>query len=144
MREEEAEEFARKLQKGQFDLEDMAKQLGQMRKMGGVGGILNKLPSVGKIKNQLQDANIDDNVISRQEAIIFSMTTAERKNPKLFNGSRRRRIAEGSGTTVQEVNRLLKQHKEMAKAMKKMSKLGRKGFTKGMPQGMPPGILPRI
>ncbi len=144
VREEEAEEFARKLQKGQFDLEDMAKQLGQMRKMGGVGGILNKLPSVGKIKNQLQDANIDDNVISRQEAIIFSMTTAERKNPKLFNGSRRRRIAEGSGTTVQEVNRLLKQHKEMAKAMKKMSKLGRKGFTKGMPQGMPPGILPRI
>jgi len=141
--EEEAKELARKVQKGQFDLEDMAKQLGQVRKMGGMGGILNMLPSVGKIKNQLRDANIDDKLISRQEAIIRSMTSAERKNPKLFNGSRRRRIAEGSGTSVQEVNRLLKQHKEMSKAMKKMSKLGKNGLSNAMPQGMPAGFLPR-
>jgi len=138
--EEEAEELARKVQKGQFDLDDMAKQLRQVRKMGGMGGILGMLPGVGKMKNQLQNANIDDKALARQEAIIFSMTAAERKNPKLFNGSRRRRIAAGSGTTVQEVNRVLKQYQEMSRAMKRMSKLGKKG----MMRGMPPGMMPRM
>jgi signal recognition particle subunit SRP54 len=138
--EEEAEELARKVQKGQFDLDDMAKQLRQVRKMGGMGGILGMLPGVGKVKSQLKNANIDDRSLARQEAIILSMTPAERKNPKLFNGSRRRRIASGAGTTVQEVNRVLKQFQEMSRAMKRMSKLG----NKGMMRGMPPGMMPRL
>ena len=138
--EEEAEELARKVQKGQFDLDDMAKQLRQVRKMGGMGGILGLLPGVGKVKSQLKNANVDDKSLARQEAIILSMTPAERKNPKLFNGSRRRRVASGAGTTVQEVNRVLKQFQEMSRAMKRMSKLG----TKGMMRGMPPGMMPRL
>ncbi|MEC8622438.1 MAG: signal recognition particle protein, partial [Pseudomonadota bacterium] len=131
--EEEAEELARKVQKGQFDLDDMAKQLRQVRKMGGMGGILGMLPGVGKVKSQLKNANVDDKSLARQEAIILSMTPAERKNPKLFNGSRRRRIASGAGTTVQEVNRVLKQFQEMSRAMKRMNKLGNKGMMRGMP-----------
>jgi signal recognition particle subunit SRP54 len=138
--EEEAEELARKVQKGQFDLDDMAKQLRQVRKMGGMGGILGMLPGVGKVKSQLKNANVDDKSLARQEAIILSMTPAERKNPKLFNGSRRRRIASGAGTTVQEVNRVLKQFQEMSRAMKRMSKLGNKGTMRGMP----PGMMPRL
>ncbi|MEK9683433.1 MAG: signal recognition particle protein [Rhodospirillaceae bacterium] len=138
--EEEAEELARKLQKGQFDLEDMAKQLRQVRKMGGMGGLLGMLPGVGKVKSQLQNANINDKALARQEAIILSMTPSERKNPKLFNGSRRRRIAVGSGTSVQEVNRVLKQFQEMSRAMKRMSKLGQKGLMRGLP----PGMMPRL
>ncbi len=138
--EEEAEELARKLQKGQFDLEDMAKQLRQVRKMGGMGGLLGMLPGVGKVKSQLQNANINDKALARQEAIILSMTPSERKNPKLFNGSRRRRIAVGSGTSVQEVNRVLKQFQEMSRAMKRMSKLGEKGLMRGLP----PGMMPRL
>ena len=138
--EEEAEELARKVQKGQFDLDDMAKQLRQVREMGGMGGILGLLPGVGKVKSQLKNANVDDKSLARQEAIILSMTPAERKNPKLFNGSRRRRIASGAGTTVQEVNRVLKQFQEMSRVMKRMNKLG----NKGMMRGMPPGMMPRL
>ncbi len=137
--EEDAEALARKLQKGQLDLDDFAKQLRQVRKMGGMGGILGMLPGVGKIQKQLAGANIDDRALARQEAIIQSMTPAERKNPKLFNGSRRRRIAAGSGTSVQDVNRLLKQFQEMSRAMKRMNKLGQKGM---MRHGLP-GMMPR-
>ena len=86
--------------------------------MGDMKGIMGMLPGIGKIKKQVADANIDDKMISHQEAIIFSMTPIERKNPKLLNGKRRKRIAAGSGTSVQEVNRLLKQHKQMAQMMK--------------------------
>ncbi len=137
--EEDAEALARKIQKGQLDLDDFAKQLRQVRKMGGMGGILGMLPGVGKMKNQLAGANIDDKALARQEAIIMSMTPAERRNPKVFNGSRRRRIAAGSGTSVQDVNRLLKQFQEMSRAMKRMNKLGQKGM---MRHGLP-GMMPR-
>lgn len=137
--EEDAEKLAAKIQKGQFDFEDFASQLRQVRKMGGMGGIMGMLPGMGKIKNQMAGANIDDKALSRQEAIILSMTPKERRNPKLFNGSRRKRIAAGSGTTVQEVNRLLKQFGEMSKMMKRMNKLGKKGM---MRQGLA-GLMPR-
>src|SRR5437016_4032361 len=95
--EEEAEKLARKMQKGEFDLDDLAGQLRQIRRMGGMTGMLGMLPGVGRIKKQLNQANIDETIIKRQEAIIASMTKSERKNPKLLNGSRRRRIATGSG-----------------------------------------------
>jgi signal recognition particle subunit SRP54 len=137
--EEDAEKLAAKIQKGQFDFEDFASQLRQVRKMGGMGGIMGMLPGVGKIKNQMAGANIDDKALARQEAIILSMTPKERRNPKLFNGSRRKRIAAGSGTSVQEVNRLLKQFNEMSKMMKRMNKLGKKGM---MRQGLA-GLMPR-
>jgi len=135
---EEAAKLAAKMEKGNFDLDDLAAQLRQLRKMGGMSGMMNMLPGMGKIKKQISEANIDDKVIKRQEAIISSMTKAERKNPKILNGSRRRRIAEGSGTTVQDVNKILKQHQDMATMMKKVQKLGKKGF---MRQGLA-GLLP--
>ena len=137
--EEEAEQLAERLQKGEFDFDDFAKQLSQVRKMGGMGGIMGMLPGVGKIKNQMAGANVDDKMLARQEAIILSMTPKERRNPKLFNGSRRRRIAAGSGTSVQEVNRVLKQFQEMSRMVKRMGKLGKKGM---MRQGMA-GLMPR-
>ena len=134
----EAEKLAAKLAKGSFDLDDLASQLKQLRKMGGMTSMLGMLPGMGKIKKQINEANIDDKVIKRQEAIISSMTKEERKNPKLMNASRRRRIAVGSGTSVQDVNRLLKQHQDMAQMMKQVSKMGKKGF---MRQGLA-GLLP--
>ena len=99
-------------------------QLGQMRKMGGMEGLMGMLPGVGKIKQQMAGANIDDKMILRQEAIISSMTKKERQNPKVIHASRKKRIAAGSGTSVQDVNKLLKQHQMMSKMMKKVSKLG--------------------
>ncbi|GGF45745.1 signal recognition particle protein [Aliidongia dinghuensis] len=135
---EEAAKLAAKMEKGNFDLDDLAAQLKQLRKMGGMSGMLGMLPGIGKIKKQLSEANIDDRIIKRQEAIISSMTKAERKNPKILNGSRRRRIAAGSGTSVQDVNKLLKQHQDMATMMKKVQKLGKKGI---MRQGLA-GLLP--
>jgi signal recognition particle subunit SRP54 len=136
---EEAEKLARKIKKGDFDLEDMAKQLSQMRKMGGLQGLLGMLPGVGKMKKQLAQANIDEKILVRQEAIISSMTPAERRNPKIIHASRKQRIAKGSGTTVQDVNKLLKQHLEMSKMMKRVGKLGEKGFMRSLPPGFPPG-----
>ncbi len=137
--EEDAEKLAAKIRKGQFDFDDFAQQLRQVRRMGGMSGIMSMLPGVARVKDQLAAGNVDDGALARQEAIILSMTPKERRNPKLFNASRRRRIAAGSGTTVQEVNRLLKQHQQMSKMMKKMSKLGKKGL---MRSGMP-GLMPR-
>lgn len=128
---EEAEKLLRKMQKGVFDFDDMLGQLRQLRKMGGLSGVMGLLPGVAKAKAQMQQANIDDSTVARQEAIILSMTPKERRNAKILNGSRRRRIAVGSGTSVQDVNRLLKQHKQMALMMKKVGKMGKKG--KGMP-----------
>ena len=141
---EEAEKLAAKMQKGSFDLDDMAAQLRQMRKMGGMSGIMNLLPGVAKVKDQLAKANVDDSLLRRQEAIISSMTKAERRNVKLLNGSRRRRIAAGSGTTVQDVNRLLKQYEQMREMMKRVTKLGKKGLMRsGMGGLLPPGgMLP--
>jgi signal recognition particle subunit SRP54 len=136
---EDAEKLAQKLVKGDFNLEDMAAQFKQLRKMGDLKGLLGLLPGIGKIKRQLDDAKIDDRMLARQEAIILSMTPAERRNPKILNGSRRRRIASGSGATVQDVNRLLKQHQQMAAMMKKVGKMGKRGLLGG---GLPPGMLP--
>jgi signal recognition particle subunit SRP54 len=139
--EEEAERLARKLQRGNFDLDDLAGQLRQIRRMGGMSDMLGMLPGVGKIKKQLNNANIDESMIKRQEAIIGSMTRAERKNPKLLNGSRRRRIATGSGTSVPDVNRLLKQYQDMAGMMKKMKRLGERGLMRhGLSALMPGGF----
>jgi signal recognition particle subunit SRP54 len=138
---EEAEKLARKMQKGEFDLDDLAAQFRQIRRMGGMTGMLGMLPGVGKIKKQMEDANIDETIIKRQEAIIGSMTKPERRNPKLLNGSRRRRIASGSGTSVQDVNRLLKQYQDMAGMMKKMKKLGQKGLMRhGLSAILPQGL----
>ena len=140
---EEAEKLAKKLQKGGFDLDDLASQLKQLRKMGGMGGVMGMLPGIGKIKKQLEEANIDEKIIKRQEAILSSMTAKERRNPKLIDGSRRRRIAAGSGTTVPEINRLLKQYQDMADMMKRMNKLGKKGLARhGMQALLPRGGVP--
>ena len=139
---EDAEKLARKMAKGSFDLGDLRSQLQQMRKMGGMKGILGKLPGVQKMQKQLTEANIDEKIIGRQCAIIDSMTPKERKNADLLNASRKRRIAAGSGTSVQDVNRLLKQHKQMQDMMKRMKKAGgiQNLFGRG---GLPPGLLPR-
>lgn len=139
---EDAEKLARKISKGEFSLEDMLDQFKQLRKMGDVKGLLGMLPGVGKIKQQLEGANIDNSMLAKQEAIILSMTLAERRNPKILNGSRRRRIANGSGATVQDVNRLLKQHRQMGTMMKKMGKMGRKGMMPG--RGLPPELLSQM
>ncbi|MCW5730842.1 MAG: signal recognition particle protein [Alphaproteobacteria bacterium] len=127
---EEAEKIAAKMKKGDFDLDDLRAQLQQMRKLGGMQGVLSMLPGVQKMKKQLSQASIDEKMLTRQEAIIGSMTPAERRNPKLIHASRKRRIAAGSGTSVQDVNRLLKQHLQMAQMMKQMGKLGQKGMMR--------------
>jgi signal recognition particle subunit SRP54 len=106
-----------------------------------MGGMLSLLPGVAKLKKQLGEANIDEGIIKRQEAIISSMTKGERRNPKLLNGSRRRRIATGSGTTVPEVNRLLKQYQDMADITKRMKKLGAKGLARHGLAGLMPGAF---
>jgi len=137
---EDAEKLAKKMMKGQFTLNDMAEQLKQVRSMGDVGGLLGMVPGLSKMKKQISEANIDDKMIARQQAILSSMTPSERYKPKVLNGSRRRRIAAGSGTSVQDVNRLLKQHKQMGQMMKKMGKMGQRGMMSG---GMPPGMMPR-
>jgi signal recognition particle subunit SRP54 len=137
---EDAEKLAKKMMKGQFTLNDMAEQLKQVRSMGDVGGLLGMVPGLSKMKKQISEANIDDKMIARQQAILSSMTPSERYKPKVLNGSRRRRIAAGSGTSVQDVNRLLKQHKQMGQMMKKMGKMGPRGMMSG---GMPPGMMPR-
>jgi signal recognition particle subunit SRP54 len=121
---EEAERLAARMQKGQFDLDDMLSQLQQVSKMGGLGGLMGMLPGVSKMQKQMDAAGVDDKAISRQAAIIQSMTKKERKNPKLLNASRKRRIASGSGTSPQQINRLLKQHMEMGRMMKQMGKMG--------------------
>jgi signal recognition particle subunit SRP54 len=141
---EEAEKLAAKMQKGQFDLEDLASQLQQMRKMGGMSGLLGMLPGVGKVKQQMAESKLDDGMIGRQLAIVSSMTPKERRNPQVLHASRKRRIATGSGTSVQEINKLLKQFKQMQTMMKRVKKMGHKNFmARGLPQGLPPGMLPR-
>jgi len=100
------------------------------------------LPGVNKMKKQIESANLDNKVVARQQAIIRSMTREERRNPKVLNARRRIRIAQGSGTSVQDVNKLLKQFQQMSDLMKKMGKVGRKGLFGGMPS-LPPGMMPR-
>ncbi len=145
---EEAEKLARKIRKGQFDLNDMASQLAAMSKMGGMSGVMNMLPGVRNAKAELAAANMDDRSIIHQQAMLSSMTERERTRPKLLNSSRKRRIAAGSGTTVQEINRLLKQYKQAGAMMKRMGKMSKKdlarmGIGDGPPgRGLPPGMGP--
>ncbi|HEU5047626.1 MAG TPA: signal recognition particle protein [Rickettsiales bacterium] len=127
---EEAEKMAAKFQEGSFDFDDLLSQLRNMKKMGGLGSLMGMLPGIGKIKDKMGEANIDENILAKQEAIIMSMTKKERKNPKLLNGSRKLRIAKGSGTTVQDVNKLFKAWQQMEGMMKQMRKLGKKGFLR--------------
>jgi signal recognition particle subunit SRP54 len=138
---DEAEKLAAKMAKGKFDLDDMAAQFRQMKKMGDLKGVLGMLPGMGKLKQQIADANIEPRQINRQEAIILSMTKAERKNPDLIKASRKRRIAAGAGVSVQEVNKLLKGYQQMADMMKKVSKMGKKGLLRqGLGGLLPPGM----
>jgi len=123
---EQAMQIAERMKKGKFDLADMAAQLEQVEKMGGLGSLMGMLPGMGKMKEQLA-GKMDDRIIKRQRAIILSMTPKERRNPDLLKASRKKRIAAGSGSTVEEVNKLLKQHRGMADMMKQMGSAGGKG-----------------
>lgn len=133
---DEAERLAKKMQKGNFDLNDMAQQIQSMMKMGGMSSLLGMLPGVGRMKDQLDKVGLDDHILKRQVAIIQSMTKKERKEPKLLNGSRRKRIASGAGVQVQDVNKLIKQYEQMHQMMKKMGKLGQKGFMRSGLKGL--------
>jgi signal recognition particle subunit SRP54 len=143
---EQAEKLAAKLKKGQMDFNDMADQLRQVTNMGGLSGVMGMLPGMGKMQKQMTEAHVDEGMVRRQEAIILSMTPDERVRPKLIQASRKRRIATGSGTSVQDINKLVKQLTTMNKMMKKMGKMGQKGMMRhglsaltGM-SGMPPGF----
>ncbi|MGC6390266.1 MAG: signal recognition particle protein [Alphaproteobacteria bacterium] len=129
---EDTEKMVARLQKGIFDLNDMAQQMRQMRQMGGMSGVLGMLPGVGKAKKQLEASGMDDTVLKRQEAVISSMTKKERANPKLLNASRKKRVARGAGVDVQDVNKLLKMHRQMADMMKMMGKGKGKGGLAGL------------
>jgi signal recognition particle subunit SRP54 len=140
----QAAKMAEKMRKGVFDLNDLSEQLAQIEKLGGMGGIMGMLPGVAKIKDQLASANLDDKFVKRQRAIISSMTPQERRNPDMLKASRKRRIAAGSGVGVEQVNRLLKQHRQMADMMKMMGgpnakrgMMGKLGQMMGMGGGMP-------
>ena len=117
---EEAERLAKRMAKGQFDMNDFLTQIRQLQKMGGLGGLMGMLPGIGKMQKQIAAAGLDDSMIKRQEAIILSMTKKERISVGVLNASRRKRIAAGSGTSVQEVNRLVKQYQDMTRMMKKL------------------------
>ncbi|HUC44908.1 MAG TPA: signal recognition particle protein, partial [Hyphomicrobiaceae bacterium] len=121
---EKAQAIAQKMRKGEFDLEDLADQLRQMERLGGMSSMLGLLPGIGKVKKQLDAANLDDGIIKRQRAIIQSMTPKERRSPKILDGKRKRRVAAGSGTRPEDVNRLLKMHRQMADMMKTLGKRG--------------------
>ena len=159
---EKAARVAEKMRKGAFDLGDLREQLAQMQTMGGIGGLMGMMPGIAKMKNQIASANLDEKVLKRQMAIIDSMTPRERRNPDLLKASRKRRIASGSGTKPEDINRLLKMHRGMADMMKAMSGAKRgpmaglaqmMGFGGGMPSpeeiqklaekmpgGLPPGM----
>jgi signal recognition particle subunit SRP54 len=124
IREEDAEKLARNIEKGRFDLDDLAMQLRQMRGMGGLGMLAGLMPGMKKAKAAMQASGLDDKVLIHMEAIISSMTPKERANPDLMNAKRKKRVAAGSGTDVQMVNKVLKMHQEMARAMKQIRKMG--------------------
>jgi len=141
IKKEDAKQLNKKIQEGQFTLNDLAKQLKQMKKIGGLKGILAKLPGASKIQDQMDKANIDDKLIVKQQAIISSMTVEERENYKILHALRKRRIASGSGTTIQEVNKLLKQYHIMLKMMKKYGKMDKKLLMRqGFGNIIPPGL----
>jgi signal recognition particle subunit SRP54 len=137
---DEAEKLAKKMMRGQFTLEDYASQLKQISKMGSISSILGMLPGMGAMKQQIESANIDTTIFKRQQAIIGSMTPKERRQPEIIKASRKKRIAAGSGVTVADVNKLLKSFDDMSTMMKRMGKLGQKGFMRGgMASLMPKG-----
>jgi signal recognition particle subunit SRP54 len=159
---EKAARTAERMRKGAFDLNDMREQLEQMQHMGGLGGLMGMLPGIAKMKNQIAAANLDDKLLKRQVAIIQSMTPQERRHPDVLKASRKKRIASGSGTKVEEINKLLKMHRGMSDMMKMMGSGAKRGPLAGlanmmgfgggmpspeqmqqlaakMPGGMPPG-----
>ena len=146
---EKAQRIADKMRKGKFDLDDLRRAARADEKMGGIGGMMGMLPGMGKIKDQIAAANLDDKMIKRQRAIILSMTPQERRNPDILKASRKKRIAAGSGTKVEEINKLLKKHRTMADMMKAMGGAKRGpmaqmaqmfGLGGGMPQPSPEQI----
>jgi len=139
--EEKLKKTEEKLKKGQFSLEDYLSQLKQMKKMGGIEGIMSFLPGVSKVKSQMDQAGVDEKIITQNEAVILSMTKKERENPKIIDGSRKKRIANGSGTDVATINKLLKQFKMMSEMMKKMSKGNMKGMAD---KGVPPELFNQL
>ncbi|MCF6220148.1 MAG: signal recognition particle protein [Robiginitomaculum sp.] len=138
--EKEAAALQKKMEKGVFDLDDLAKQLGQINKMGGMGGLMKLMPGMGKMRKAVdQMGGVDNKLLARQQAIIFSMTPYERTHPKLIKASRKKRIAAGSGMSVADVNKLLKMHRGMSDMMKKMGKGGMRGMMNAMGGGGMPG-----
>ena len=145
IKKEDAEKMAQRMMSGSFNLNDMLEQLRQIQKMGDLKGIMMMIPGLSQFKKQIENSEIGDKLIKRQEAIILSMTKKERKNPDIIKAMRKKRIAEGSGTTVQEVNKLLKQYEQMSEMMKKMKKLGPLGMMgamKNLSSMLPPGMPP--
>ncbi|MFU0506145.1 signal recognition particle protein [Pseudaminobacter sp. NGMCC 1.201702] len=138
---EKAAAMAKKMQSGKFDLNDLAAQLQQMQKMGGMGGIMGMMPGMGRMKDQMAAAGLDDRMFAQQLAIISSMTKAERANPELLKHSRKKRIASGSGTDAAAINKLLKMHRQMADMMKAM---GGKGKGGGMMRGLMGGMAQKM
>ncbi len=132
---EKAARTAERMRKGQFDLNDMREQLQQMANMGGIGGLMGMMPGIAKMKNQIAAAGIDDKILKRQVAVINSMTRQERKNPDILKASRKKRIAAGSGQSVEQVNKLLKMHRNMSDMMKAMGS-GKRGPLAGIAQAM--------
>ena len=139
---EDAERLQAKLRKGRFDLDDMLTQFRQMRRMGGAGGLMAMLPQVAQVKARLGDAGITERMMTRQEAIILSMTPRERERPEIIKASRKKRIAEGSGTAVQDVNRLLKQFQKLQTVMKRFGKMNPADLAKLEAMAKQQGMLP--
>lgn len=135
-----AEDMMKRMQAGKFDFNDMLNQMHQLKKMGGMGSLLGLLPGAGKIKEAMKSGAIDEGMMAKTEAIILSMTKRERRFPKLLNASRKLRIAAGSGTSVQDINKLFKQFQQMEKMMKKMKKMGKGGMPAGM-EGLDPSSM---
>ena len=139
--EENIKKAEENLKKGSFSMQDYLVQLKQMKKMGGIEGVMSFMPGVSKIKSQMDQAGIDEKIVTQNEAVILSMTKKERENPKIIGGSRKKRIANGSGTDVATINKLLKQFKMMSEMMKKMSKGNLKGMSD---KGIPPELLNQL
>jgi signal recognition particle subunit SRP54 len=128
---EDAQKMLKKARKGEFNFNDLKKQLQQIKKMGGMGGLMKMMPGMGKIKAKMDEANVDEKVLDQQIAIIDSMTEKERENPKLMNPSRKKRISTGCGRDIQEINKLVKQQKQMTQMMKKLGKMDKKSLMRG-------------
>ena len=142
IQQDEAERMAARMLAGKFDLDDLLAQIRQIKKMGDIKGLMGMMPGIAKMKKQIENANVDDKMVARQEAILLSMTPTERRNPDLLKASRKRRIAKGAGVDVSEVNKVLKQHQQMADVMKQMKKMGGKKGIMGALGGLFGGALP--